>query len=246
MANASPSDAALLFAQKACVELGAEALASELDRLLNEGFAAESFFPLWDLAIGSPHEEALTLALLARSVPLAPPPGSPPALLPPLTLAAKRGSLKGCQLLLAAGADPDAWLPHHHNGPMSDASPLASAILNPKPLPQMLWLLLNAGASPEAPKGHPFAPLHMACIVQNKSVVSILLAAGADPDRKTIASPSPCELLLAFADSHPGAPQKNSKVGDILEMLAVAREARAISVSLEPSLSPVRTKPISL
>jgi cytohesin len=103
----------------------------------------------------------------------------------PLILAAEAGKIEAARVLLDAGASvhvkDDLSLCDHEHGPTGQTA-LGYAVRAEKPDPELVALLLDAGAFPDARDESGATPLIRAAWVAKVDVVRQLLAAGADPN----------------------------------------------------------------
>jgi ankyrin repeat protein len=102
----------------------------------------------------------------------------------PLHFAAFFGRVDACRLLLDRGADVD----EHARG-FNGVAPINSAAANDaKPndvCTEIVRLLLDAGADPEAAQGGGSTALHSAAFDRNAELARLLVERGLDPDRAT-------------------------------------------------------------
>jgi ankyrin repeat protein len=102
----------------------------------------------------------------------------------PLHFAAFFGRVDACRLLLDRGADVD----EHARG-FNGVAPINSAAANDaKPndvCTEIVRLLLDAGADPEAAQGGGSTALHSAAFGRNAELARLLVERGLDPDRAT-------------------------------------------------------------
>ena len=94
-----------------------------------------------------------------------------------LHVAARHSTAKICELLLVAGANPNAR-DYNANAVLHAACERSSA---PRELPDIVRMLISAGADVNAVNNCNLTPLHFAAKSANWDVVKILLDAGADP-----------------------------------------------------------------
>ena len=85
--------------------------------------------------------------------------------------------VRALELLLDAGADPNAYLPEHMGTPLQ-----AAALVIEDRGAAITELLLNTGADPNLAPGQSATPLFQACIRPCVDTVRLLLEAGADPN----------------------------------------------------------------
>ncbi|HKX60234.1 MAG TPA: ankyrin repeat domain-containing protein [Verrucomicrobiae bacterium] len=104
----------------------------------------------------------------------------------PLHLAAAGYRVKIVQLLLAAGADPNAAMNHRQSGPLHYAADtgLSSPAWSARQQVATLRCLLEAGARINAPDKNGATPLHRAVRTRGADAVKYLLKAGSDPSLK--------------------------------------------------------------
>jgi ankyrin repeat protein len=91
----------------------------------------------------------------------------------PLHVAAEAGNARSVDILLRAGADPNAEEGLHHDTPLINAVESDSE--------SCIRLLIDAGADPNKPGRRKQPPIFMA---RSRSAIQALLDAGADPDAK--------------------------------------------------------------
>ena len=85
--------------------------------------------------------------------------------------------VRALELLLDAGADPNAYLPEHMGTPLQ-----AAALVIEDRGAAITELLLNKGADPNLAPSHSATPLFEACVRPCVDTVRLLLEAGADPN----------------------------------------------------------------
>lgn len=225
----------------ACQVEEPEALRRALDDLRQRpGFEPALLFPLWEEALGI-KGEPLARMLIELGAPFTPPPSLPEA---PSALmsAVSSGSALACELLIAAGANPNEPTLARPEAPFIQQSLLANAMLSSRP--DLLRLLLSLGADPEGPPDLDIGPLHLAALTQNAEAIAILLSAGANPERLTLDGNTPRHYAVAGALSHPGSPVDASRPRQIIQTLDAALEARALRSSIPAA--PASKSPLSL
>lgn len=109
-----------------------------------------------------------------------------------LHYAVARGNLKVSQLLLDAGANPNAALPN--NGP----TPLCIAV--EKGNLAMVELLLKAKANPNQTIGEGLTPLHYAVSMGNQQIAKLLVKQGANPNMAYSDGTTPFSLAVENGD----------------------------------------------
>ena len=102
------------------------------------------------------------------------------------------------QLLLAAGADANAFTNHRQSGPLHYAADgyITGPAWDPKRQVKTIRYLLEAGAEVNAPDKNGATPLHRAVRTRSAAAVQCLLSAGADPRRKNSSGSTPFHLAV--------------------------------------------------
>jgi ankyrin repeat protein len=116
----------------------------------------------------------------------------------PLHLAAAGYRVEIAELLLAAGADPNAAGNHRRSGPLHYAADgyIVDPAWKPKRQVKMIRRLLDAGAGINAQDANGATPLHRAVRTRCADAVKCLLEAGADPTMKNKPGSTPFHLAV--------------------------------------------------
>jgi len=116
----------------------------------------------------------------------------------PLHLAAAGYRVDIVELLLAAGADPNAATNHRHSGPLHYAADtcLTSPAWSARQQLETIRSLLDAGAKINAPDKNGATPLHRAVRTRGAEAVRFLLKAGSDPSLKNKPGSTPFHLAV--------------------------------------------------
>jgi ankyrin repeat protein len=115
-----------------------------------------------------------------------------------LHLAAAGYRVEIVQLLLAAGADPNAAGNHRQSGPLHYAADgyIIGPAWDPDRQVKTIRCLLDAGAAVNAPDKNGATPLHRAVRTRCAAAVECLLDAGGDPARKNKSGSTPFHLAV--------------------------------------------------
>jgi hypothetical protein len=113
-----------------------------------------------------------------------------------LHLAAAGYRVEIIDLLLAAGADPNAASNHRHSGPLHYAADgyIVGPVWNPRRQVKTIRSLLEAGADINAQDKNGASPLHRAVRTRSAAAVQCLLKAGSDPALKNKSGSTPFHL----------------------------------------------------
>ena len=145
-----------------------------------------------------------------------------------LHLAAAGHRTQIVQLLLAAGADPNATSNHRRSGPLHYAADgyVSGPDWNPQEQVKTLRCLLDAGADVNAPDKNGAAPLHRAVRTRCAAAVECLLSAGADPKQKNRSGSTPFHLAVQ-STGRGGTGEKIAKEAQrqIIEMFLAAGQS---------------------
>src|SRR5882762_7619890 len=116
----------------------------------------------------------------------------------PLHLAAAGYRVEIIQLLLAAGADPNATANRRHSSPLHYAADgyITGPVWDAKRQVETIQLLLEAGADINAQDLNGAAPLHRAVRTRCAAAVRCLLEAGGDPALKNRPGSTPFHLAV--------------------------------------------------
>lgn len=137
-----------------------------------------------------------TRAVLCLAAALAAAPAPARVDLPDLTVAAIRGEARRVEALLRWGADPDGagWL---------GLTPLAATMRRCAAAPEVVYILLRAGADIETRSGIGATPLMLAHQTGRADLVELLLAFGADPEARNMYGDSVEDYARFFAGTPP-------------------------------------------
>lgn len=115
-----------------------------------------------------------------------------------LHLAAAGYRVELVQLLMAAGADPNATTNHRRSGPLHYAADgyITGPVWDPKRQVETIRCLLRAGAEINAQDKNGAAPLHRATRTRCAAAVKCLLAAGSDARLKNKPGSTPFHLAV--------------------------------------------------
>jgi hypothetical protein len=115
-----------------------------------------------------------------------------------LHLAAAGYRVEIVQLLLAAGADPNAATNHRRSGPLHYAADgyITGPAWDAKTQVKAIHCLLKAGADVNAQDKNGAAPLHRAVRTRCAAAVQCLLQSGADPTRRNKSGSTPFHLAV--------------------------------------------------
>jgi len=116
----------------------------------------------------------------------------------PLHLAAAGYRVEIVQLLLAAGADPNATINHRHSGPLHYAADtsLGNRAWTARKQVDIIRRLLDAGARINAQDKNGATPLHRAVRTRGAEAVRFLLKAGSDASLKNKPGSTPFHLVV--------------------------------------------------
>lgn len=116
----------------------------------------------------------------------------------PLHLAAAGHRAEIAQLLLAAGADPNAATNHRQGTPLHYAADgyMSNPDRNPKQQVKTIQYLLAAGANINAKDKNGATPLHRAVRTRAAAAVQFLLESGCDPTPKNNSGSTPFHLAV--------------------------------------------------
>jgi hypothetical protein len=116
----------------------------------------------------------------------------------PLHLAAAGYRVGIVELLLAAGADPNAATNHRQSGPLHYAADtcLTSPVWSARKQVDTLRCLLDAGARINSQDKNGATPLHRAVRTRGAEAVRLLLKAGSDPSLKNKPGSTPFHLAV--------------------------------------------------
>lgn len=147
----------------------------------------------------------------------------------PLHLAAAGYRTEIVELLLAAGADPNARTNHRHSGPLHYAADgyVSGPVWDPKRQVKTLQCLVKAGAEVNAPDKNGATPLHRAVRTRCADAVEYLLSVGADPKRKNLPGSTPFHLAV-----------QNTGRGGSGDKIAKEGQRQIIEIFLAAGLSP--------